>query len=660
MIFKKLFLLLPVIIFSDILMAADVIPPGKEQYFLDIVKPYNKEISGYSLKNVFIRNESVRYEYCKDVCFYVVLKRKSAGGEPLSSSKNFNIYVEGNVYNVDINPLVNSIRINETGDVFSTVDNTTPSLNLGLKNLNIGYILIMVILLTYILLSIKQVSDITSRWIDKISNISDRVYFILFLVVIGYAAYLRYRNIYLPLVEGGSAIRVLFAYDSIIYNLFISDDPRHPGLYFLLLKPFILIFGQPEYSARIFSATLSLISVAVMGLIVKEKSRFNSIFAMLLLAIHPEYIYRSREITDISLFVLMSLLAILALKKAESSERSIYKIIFAIFLALSCLSSYAAYVNLAAILFYLILKGRIREYIRYLIVTLLLIFPYILKIVFSLKEEFYSRHMANKFPDLIWGGNSLPDFIVRSLYVLFAGEYTFLILVLVVVFLIMTFERLKKDSFFLILFVVNFSFIFLSKFFRMMPYYLIFLPVSFIMMVTYLDIVNDTVFKKMYVLLVFISTLISFIINLNDRFETTYVQGYHLRTNPELVVKIIKNLGVKNIVIDIENDKHILGYYFFDNPFKTLVKNGCYNGEHKTLICSEDETGLSIVALTKILNIYKGWEARSVEKIKMLDYDDFCFVYDNNYPNKEILLYLKENCNAISLGEKYLLYRCKK
>ncbi|MCX7958806.1 MAG: glycosyltransferase family 39 protein, partial [Deltaproteobacteria bacterium] len=384
--------------------AARVIPPGKEGYFISVIKPYDNGISDYTLKNISVSRDNVRYEFCSKECFYIVLRDKSDSEKPLAVSKNFGIYAEGSeIQNVDIRPLITAITENETGSIFEYTDDSIPPAQVLHSNVRIIYFLVMLLVLIFILSSDKKASDAIFRVQDKAINLSKKYYPVFFLIIIVFASYMRFRNICLPVVEEGSALRILFSYDSWIYNLFVSNDQRHPGLYFALLKPLVLIFENPGCAARIFSASLSVLSVAVIGFVVKDINCINSLLAMLLLSLHPEYIYRSREVTDISLFILMSLLSLYFLLRAEKSDRKLYKILFTFFTVLSCYSSYAAFVNLAGILFYLVIRRRIKVYFRYISAVLVFILSYVLKILLSLNEEFFSRSMAKRYPQIIWG-----------------------------------------------------------------------------------------------------------------------------------------------------------------------------------------------------------------------------------------------------------------
>ncbi len=652
---KKIYILLLLILVSDNLFAKKVIPAGKESYFKSLVNPYSDRFGEYYLKNIYITQNSVRYEYCNKECFYILLKDRSDVQDAVILSKNFAIYAEPESIQIGIRQLLDAIVKNDTGSVFEITDSGLDSYEIHL-DIKMLYVLIMSVILIFILSLYKKTSEGISLLLVYIERYVSKYYFVLFSLIILFASYMRFRNIYLPLVEEGSALRLLYSYDNWIYNLFISNDPRHPGLYFVLLGSIIGFFDHPEYAARILSASFSVVSVGVIGLVIRSVNPLNSLLAMLLLSVHPEYLYRSREITDISLFVLTSLISLFFLIKSEQSEKRFYKIMFVVFIVLSCLSSYAAYINLLAFLLYLLIKRNLRDYIKYLLFGLLILSPYIYKMLTSIRDEVYTKTISENFSHIIWGGMPLSNFVSKTLYVLFAGDHTLSLLLLFLFFILISYKRLHLISFLLIL--ANALFVLFSIFFRMMPYYVIFIIISFILLIAYQKEVESSLKNKLLTIFVLIFSFYAFKNNLVGRFETIYIQSYHLKNNPSLIVDRIKSAGIKEIVIDIENDKYIIGYYFFENPFEVLIKSNCFSSGAEPMECLEKNSGRRITVLTMALGISNGWEESSLRKLKGLKYDRFCFIYDKNYPNSVILNYLQNNCKPFSLGEKFLVYEC--
>ncbi|MCX7944071.1 MAG: glycosyltransferase family 39 protein [Deltaproteobacteria bacterium] len=650
-----LLLLVPV----NMVKAEQIIPPGREDYFISIIKPYDTGIGSYKLKNIWISKDNVRYEFCSRDCFYVILEKRSNVINPVAVTRNFGIYVVEKPPDLNIDSIIETIVKNDSKDIFeATYDYSRADLQIKFTDLRVIYLLLILWVLIAILSINKKTSRITSEKIDKLEIYIGKIYYLLFILIVLLSANLRFRNLHLPLVEEGSALRLLYSYDSWIYNLFISNDPRHPGLYFALVKPFILLSKEPEYAARMFSAFLSVLSVTVIGLLVRSSSKFNSLMAMLLLALHPEYIYRSREITDISLYVLNSLLSLHFLIKSENSDKRIYKILFALFTVLSCLSSYAAYFNLFSILLYILLTKRLKDFVWYIVTGLLFVLPYIYKILTSLRRELFIKGIAEEFPHILWGKTTLSNFVGNTLSVLFAGEFTVSILLLLVIHFILNYKKNNLHLLFLLTFVANMLFMPLSIIFRMMPYYFIFLPISFILLISYQK--NETVSlpNRLSTLLILLFSLFAFFYTLRSRFETIYVQGFHLRNNPKMVVERVKSLGIKNIVIDIEYNKTVLGYYFFERPFETLIKKDFEVSDDGKMILKESFSNLSITSLTRTIDISEGWEKRSLERLMRLDYEKFGFIYDKKLPNKDILDYLYKECHTISLGEKYIVFLC--
>ncbi len=655
------------IIFSQSeLSARQVIPSGKEEYFKNLPSPYNKYFGEYILKDIIIDEDMVRYSYCNTVdCFFIILSKEKTEDILCGRSRNFFISYAGKITVSDIKPIVDAILKNDTGDIFISVSNPSPFFKHDTKHdtdfIRITYILITLILILLIISRINGLKIFCYRILLSIEQMHGLLYFLIFVLVVVYASYLRLRCIYLPVFEEGSALRLLYSYGNPLYNIFYSYDPRHPGLYFAILNPFLKFSENPAFIARIISALFSIVSVGFIGLIVREKSKIFSLIAMLLLATNPEYVYRSREITDLSLFVMNSLLSIFFLRRAISENKKIDYYLTFLFLLLSCFSSYAAYINLAAIFVYLYIHKKIKVLIKPIIILFLCLSPFLYKILSSLSAEFYSRKMAKVFPDIIWGEKPIYDFVQQTLFNLFGGEHYIIIFGLLIIYLVLNFKILKEESFPVILFISNLLFVLFSLYFRMMPYYLIFSVVSFILLMLSIKIEKqEYTLQYLFVLIFSLFTLYAFIKDSNNRFESTYIQSYHQRTNPGIIIDTIKKSEIKDIVIDIENNKNILGYYFFDKPYKVLAENGCKMIKDNMMECFEEDTSKRITVLTRTMSIRSDWREKSLSKLKSINYTDYFFIYDKNYKNEYVLDYIDSHCRPILLGEKYLLYRCRR
>lgn len=650
---------LPLLISLD-LYSESVITAGNERYFKDLPSPYLYRFYEYTLKDIEIYKDGVNYRYCKDdSCFLLILSKEKRDDNLVGRSKNFFISYEGDIPLERLSPLIDAIVKNDRRDVFVRVANSSPVVRYDSDLLSILYLLSMLIVGGVIISLIEGINKVVKGLLIKIDRMPLPLYIFFFISVIVYAAQLRLKGIWLPVVDEGSAIRLLYSYSNPLYNLFISSDPRHPGLYFVILRLFLECSDNPVYTARVISAVLSVVSIGVMGFVVMEKSRLFSLIAMLLLATNPEYVYRSREITDISLFVMNSLLSIFFLRRAVSGEKRRDYYLFFLFLLISCLSSYAAYINLVAMILYLFISKKIRGYEIPLILMFLILSPSIVKMSLSLPQEFHSKEMADAFPEIIWGGSDLMDFVLRTIYDLVAGRYSIIILVMFIAYFILCYKNVKGELLLVILFVSNTLFSILSLYFRMMPYYMLFFVVSLILLVLSIRIDwEGRLFNYLFTLIFSLFILYGFIDESINRYEATYIQSYHLRNDPAILVRTIKRTDVKEVVIDMEYNKYILGFHLFEDPHKTLIRRGCLVVDNEMMECLEESSGRRITVLTRMLSIERGWEERAVEKLASLTIRDFFFVYDRKSPNEPVLRWLNNNCKAVLLGEKYLLYRC--
>jgi mannosyltransferase len=87
----------------------------------------------------------------------------------------------------------------------------------------------------------------------------------------------------------------------------------HPPLYFLVLKGWVAVFGQTEHVMRLLSLGLTLGSLLMLFLLVRQLIDLRAALATaFLFAVHPMYIYYATEIRMYALLIFCSLAAFLA------------------------------------------------------------------------------------------------------------------------------------------------------------------------------------------------------------------------------------------------------------------------------------------------------------------------------------------------------------
>jgi 4-amino-4-deoxy-L-arabinose transferase-like glycosyltransferase len=123
---------------------------------------------------------------------------------------------------------------------------------------------------------------------------------------------------------------------------FQSFNDYKPGFYFYLVIPFVKLFGLNEWSVRIPSATLGVLSVLVLYLLVKElfKDDKFALISAFFLSISPWHIHFSRGGWEVNVATFFMLLGMWLLMKARRKPK--YYIHALIYLVLSLYTYHAA------------------------------------------------------------------------------------------------------------------------------------------------------------------------------------------------------------------------------------------------------------------------------------------------------------------------------
>ncbi|MCF7907342.1 MAG: glycosyltransferase family 39 protein [Candidatus Omnitrophica bacterium] len=112
------------------------------------------------------------------------------------------------------------------------------------------------------------------------------------------------------------------------YNL--SDVPSHryiaKPVYFLILKPWVSLFGSSESAGRSLSVIFGLVSIFLIYKLAKILfGRSVGAWSAFILAISPYHIYHSQQLRNYSLFVLLGILSMfLFVKSLEKTKNSLY------------------------------------------------------------------------------------------------------------------------------------------------------------------------------------------------------------------------------------------------------------------------------------------------------------------------------------------------
>ncbi|HEY3129880.1 MAG TPA: glycosyltransferase family 39 protein [Acidobacteriota bacterium] len=209
-----------------------------------------------------------------------------------------------------------------------------------------------------------------------------------------------------------------------VFRYYVNDN--HPPFYFILLGLWLNLFGMTEFSARMLSVLINLITLPVVYLLAWQifKDRKVSLVACLIFGFSPYLVYFSQEARMYSLLLLLSSLSMLFFLKIQ--ERADWRS-YAAFVLFSILGIYTHYYYVFLFcfqIFYWIFFGddRVHEFLLSLSIIVLCFIPWIPVLLYQIAQknqsDLWIRNNAR-------GGTVLWQGIANSLTILFrfaAGE----------------------------------------------------------------------------------------------------------------------------------------------------------------------------------------------------------------------------------------------
>jgi hypothetical protein len=396
---------------------------------------------------------------------------------------------------------------------------------------------------------------------------------------------------------------------------------------------------------------------------------------MLALSLSPEYILRAREINDVALFVFLALAAI-ALYLRTGSQPGRAGALLAVCTGLMLLSSYSAVFVAGAMLAHAATdKGRRERLLVPLLAGLVAGAPLAVRMLLSMPEEIRSRAMASSFASHVWGGQGLPEFVVLTARTIIADSWLVPVSVLCAASLALGWRRLRDEGLVAWMLLLNLLFPLMSVFFRMKPYYAMFLLPAMLMAcavagggraggsATFRDYLRSVVPLAAIAVIA-----ISLCMDLQRSRESIYVQESNYQDWIAVPAHGIKSQGGKVVVIDVSHDLLPLVYNLFAAPYGSMAARGTNrvalrcDGSIGAAECIADAgSGLVVYALTGGNSLKPGWEDRSAASLdRLMAREPLHFVYNRQLPNERIFRRLSERCTVKLEGKKYILFGCGK
>ena len=450
------------------------------------------------------------------------------------------------------------------------------------------------------------------------------------------------------------------------------EDQRHPQLFYLLLH-FFLYFGHSEWIARLPAVLFSLGSaVALFALARPYLGAARSLVCVVLLLLSASYFEHSRDVGDISLFIMLSLIACHLFLRCLQEPTLRRLILLGLVETAMFYTYYMAVLVACAQLVVMLVHARSRRHLKLwaaLGAAALLAVPAFIDFITLVVADMGTRQVARQFPGHMWGDTAAMQLLSQFAALLMPTTlFGVLTPILAIAGLLRWGRRSWKRPEFLllaVLLVVSLIVIGLAVVLvRLRPYYLLFLLPAFLLFVVTgsLGLAGTggrpgTLGRVVRALCWALLGLVVFA-HANDLSRhAPHVMSSAGRDHFRRVGQVIQSApgGAEADIVAADPDMlhTILVYYCFPEPLR-MYRN-C-DRRDKPARCRLD-TRL-FVALTEMARMQAGWEQQAVERLQELSGRPFWFVYTDRFRNQPLLNHIRGRCRPYGEWPPLTLFHC--
>jgi hypothetical protein len=440
------------------------------------------------------------------------------------------------------------------------------------------------------------------------------------------------------------------------------QDQRHPQLFYLVLH-FFLYFGHQEWLMRLPAVLFSLGSaVALFALARPYLGGLRSLLCVLLLMLSTSFFEHSRDVSDLSLFIMLALLACHLFLRCLKEPGTRLLIVFAAVETLMFYAYYMAVLVLFAQLVIVMVFARSKKFFKLWIAlgaACLLAVPAFWDLVALVLADVGTRQVAGQFPAHVWGEQAvmqmLSDFAALVVPATLFGVLT---PVMVLAGAWRWGRRAWKRPEFLllvVLLVVSLVVIGLAVVLvRLRPYYLLFLLPPYLMLVVAgclglpgsgLRIVRAVGWVVM--------GLMVFVHAGDLAWRAPRIMSAEGREHFSKVGQVVRQGGADTVVADPDMMHTILIYYCFPRPLEIYRQCRWHDRPVHCRLGSE-----RLVSLTGMSRMRAGWEQEALARIGELEGLPFWFVYTDRFENRPLLDHLRGTCSVRGGWGPLTLFLC--
>ncbi len=449
------------------------------------------------------------------------------------------------------------------------------------------------------------------------------------------------------------------------------NDARHPQLFYVVLH-FFLAFGHAEWITRLPAVLFSLTTAVALFLFSRPiLGNLRALAAVGLLGLSVPFLFHSRDVSDVTLFLTLALLSSHLLLRSLRAPTTGVLVGLVLAEAAMLYSYYMAVLIAGAHVVVLLVHGRQVGTKRLWMaagVAALLSIPALIDFVLVFTGDQGVRQVASQFPQHVWGDRQPGEFLAALAGLIapagLAGWLWAVLGIAGAVRLGRSRRRSPTGLLLLALLAMAAGVVAVGVFVvRLKPYYLIYLLPLVALLVVAGGLGEGTaaapagrlgaIWRKVGLFLLCLATAGQ---------AAGFARSLPVIHDPadhaifEQLAQSVEAAGGVDTVIADPNSLHtILLYYLFPDPLAAY--RTCSRDASDATGCQH--RGKRLVTLTAMPRMHPGWEERSLTALRRYAGEPFWFVYSDHFANQALLDHLARACQARGKWDHLQLFRCE-
>ncbi|MFH1438677.1 MAG: glycosyltransferase family 39 protein [Pseudomonadota bacterium] len=456
------------------------------------------------------------------------------------------------------------------------------------------------------------------------------------------------------------------------------EDARHPQLTYILLHGAQLVSIREDVM-RMPALLFSLLSIVlVFNLARRAFSVPAALFAAVILAVSPHFVFHGRQVSDTAFFTFLVLCAAAAYERAGRSPGRRSFALLAIVNVLMLYTYYLAGVALLAQAAAAAMDARRRRHWKHYLAVLALVLaaasPALADLFRVIALDTGLRQAAAQFPHQVWGAWAWQDVARAAAGMALPMTWTAFVAGASILFLAAAAIRMPGNSLMrlcgLLTVLPVTALLLAAGCVRVMPYYAVFaLPCYALLLAGGLDLVlaGETArleaegglgrfWRRAAAVFLAAGCVLAFSADLSLQAGSLYSGGSPGRDVKDMAGIIDRAGRDRTIVCSFTPLAGLLIYYA--SPDAVALERTCVVQDSPALAC--ERGGEKVIALTDNARLVPGWEEKSGQALlRVMDEEkSLWFVYNRLMPDNRVYDIIAAACRAEAASGPLLLYSC--